>query len=160
VVIKAGDAKVPITPYGPITKQDMELEQEVIDKIHKEFQKYTVLGRPQLTGKEQEICNGSTFMGQEAVTLNLVDGIMTSAEYLMQRVQAGDRVLKIHRSHQSRVSPHLRLLSPRDILPFFTKRIQTWLARPDMAARLVQAGSLLGFLHHLMLKHASGNPSF
>jgi signal peptide peptidase SppA len=159
IVMKAGEAKVPITPFGPITKKDLETEQEVLDKIHKQFQEYTILGRPQLAGKELEICNGSTYMGQEAVTLNLVDGIMTSDEYLMQRVQAGDRVLKVHRSHQSRLSPHLRLLSPRDILPFLTKRIQTFLSRPDMAARLVQAGSLLGFLRHLMLKHTSGNPA-
>lgn len=160
LVIKAGEAKVPITTYGAVTKKEMELVQEEADKAHKQFQEFTINGRPQLAGSEAEVCNGSVYMGQEAVQLNLVDEIMTSDEYLMQRVQDGDRVLKVHKSHQSRLPFYARRVSFQDVLPHLKTRIENLMSRPDIGEKLVQFGSLLGFLHHLISSHTGrGGPA-
>ncbi|CAB9523933.1 Probable protease SohB [Seminavis robusta] len=166
VVMKAGDQKNPISSFGAVTKQDLEVNQERLEKVHQEFQQFTIEGRPQLKGKEAQVCDGSVYLGSEALSLNLIDEIMTSDEYLQQRIKAGDRVLKIHRSHQSRLAPYARRLSPKDILPHLKARIEAWLGgqQPDMAARLVQLGSIIGFVHHLISNHGSkgfgGNPTF
>ena len=153
LVLKAGEAKNPITFLGKVSKDDLELEQQQLVKVHQEFQGLTIRGRPQLKGRKDDVFNGSVFFGQEALELNLIDSIMTSDEYLMQRIQAGDRVLKIHRSHQSRLPRHLRFVSPIDILPHLKSRVEDWLSNPESARNLAQAGGLIAFILHVVFKN-------
>ena len=159
LVLKAGEAKNPLTTFGAVSKSDMEMEQERLEKVHKEFQMFTIRGRPQLKAKVKEVCNGSVYIGKEALALNLVDAIMTSDEYLMERMQAGDRVLKVHKSHLSRLAPHMRFPSFLDLLPHLKGRIECWLSQPDTAARLMQTGSLVGFVLHLLTNRMGKPPA-
>lgn len=163
VVVKAGDAKNPLTTYGPVTKRDLEEERVRLDKVHKEFQKYTIRGRPQLTGTEADLCNGSIYIGREALSLHLVDAIMTSDEYLMERIEAGDRVLKIQRSTQSRIPSHARFPSPIDVLPHLWKNrvvpfIEEFVSEPQMINKVIKAGSFLGLVHHFITSHFRSLP--
>ena len=159
LVLKAGEAKVPLTTFGAVTKSDMEMEQEHLEKVHGEFQKFTVLGRPQLKNRVKEVCNGSVYMGKEALSLNLVDDIMTSDEYLMEKMQNGDRVLKIHKSQQSRMGHNVRFPSFTDILPHLKGRIESWMSNPETAARLLQTGSFVGFVVHFLSNRIGKPPS-
>ena len=43
----------------------------------------------------EKVCTGSVFMGNEARDLGLVDQVMTSDEYVSERIAAGDRVLRL-----------------------------------------------------------------
>ena len=158
LVLKAGESKAPLTTFGAVTKADLETEQEHLAKVHKEFQKYTVRGRPQLKGKVREVCNGSVYIGKEALSLNLVDAIMTSDEYLLEKMRQGDRVLKLHKSQQSRLGHNMRFLSFTDILPHLKGKIEQWMSHPETAARLLQAGSFVGFAVHF-LSNRIGKPS-
>jgi len=150
LVLKAGDAKNPLTTFGAVTKLDMEMEQERLEKVHHEFQKFTIRGRPQLQARVKEICNGSVYIGDEALALNLIDDIMTSDEYLMGRMRAGDRVLKVHKSHQSRLSQQMRFPSPIDLLPHLKGRIEGWMSHPNTPGLLMQVTSFVGFALHMI----------
>lgn len=159
LVLKAGEAKVPLTTFGAVTKSDMEMEQEHLEKVHREFQKFTVRGRPQLKNRVKEVCNGSVYMGKEALSLNLVDDIMTSDEYLMEKMNEGHRVLKIHKSQLSRMGHAGRFPSFTDILPHLKGRIESWMSNPETAARLLQTGSFVGFIVHFLSNRIGKPPS-
>jgi len=112
----------------------------------------------------KKVADGSVFLGSEALELSLVDQVMTSSEYILERVQAGDRVLKLHRSNPARflrrpiispidVLPHLRMWIATNILGVSAagnpQLEQTPIDGATLMSWLVQAGSLLGFVHHL-----------
>jgi len=158
LVVKAGDMKNPITAFGPVSKTDLELEQQVLNKVHKQFQQFTISGRPQLSDSVAEVCNGSVYMGEEALAMRLVDAIMTSDEYLMQRIQSGDRVLRVHRSHQSRIPAHLRFPTPLDILPHLKARVEAFISNPECASQLAQLGGLAAFVLHMIRTNSNRGP--
>ena len=162
MVLKAGASKNPITSFGPVTKRDLEHEEVRLAKVHEEFQRFTVAGRPQLKGRERDICDGSVFLGREALRMNLVDALMTSDEYITGKMENGVRVLKMQRSHQSRIPSHARFPSPIDILPHLKNRvvplIESWASDPDIMSKVVTAGSVLGFARHLFVNHFGSHP--
>ena len=41
----------------------------------------------------EKVCTGAVFLGKETKELGLVDRVMTSDEYVAERIAAGDRVL-------------------------------------------------------------------
>jgi ClpP class serine protease len=63
------------------------------------------------------LLDGSVFLGQEALDLQLLDAATTSYEYIAQRIMAGDRVLKLHKSDSKQYYRMSRGISPLDILP-------------------------------------------
>jgi len=156
LVIKAGESKNPFTTYGPISKQDLEHEKERLEKVHEAFKSLILDSRPQLLDRLDTIANGNVFLGQEALDLQLVDGVMTSDEYILERIRAGNRVLRLHRSQQSRFSRRVTL-SPLDVLP----HLKAWLSDHVLSnlkssdtitaavSCLLQAGSILGFVRYL-----------
>jgi signal peptide peptidase SppA len=149
MVIKAGDAKNPLSTFGPVTAQDLENEQYRVAKVHEMFRELVQSGRPMVEDLNL-VANGDIFMGQEALDLKLVDRVMTSSEYILDRIRAGDRVLKLHRTNPTRYSRRPSL-TPLDILP----HLRTWLPRDNAAwmSRLVQAGTAWEFARYLMAQH-------
>lgn len=67
--------------------------------------------------------DGSVYMGLEAQKLGLIDVVMTTDEYIFDRIEAGDRVLRLRRSQQGLFNRQLRV-SPLDILP----HLRSWLS--------------------------------
>lgn len=49
-----------------------------------------------------EIANGDVWIAQDAIRKGLVDRLVTSDEYIWERIQAGDRVLKIQQFDRSK----------------------------------------------------------
>jgi ClpP class serine protease len=56
--------------------------------------------------------NGDIFLGKDAAKLGLVDRLMTSDEYIAEKIRSGDRVLRLHKYDKSRVGMRL---SPLDL---------------------------------------------
>jgi serine protease SohB len=117
LILKAGEAKNPLTQWGPVTRQDLAQEQIRLEKVHDAFKEYVTEGRPGIIAHAQEVMDGSIYLGVEARSLGLVDVVMTTDEYIFDRIEAGDRVLRLHRSQQGRFNRQQRMLSPLDILP-------------------------------------------
>jgi serine protease SohB len=98
IVLKAGAHKNPITPFGAITAKDEKEETAQLDKVHMDFKRLVVQGRPGLAQSIDTVADGRIFLGHEALRLNLVDALQTSDEYIMEKVLAGYRVLELHKA--------------------------------------------------------------
>jgi ClpP class serine protease len=136
LVLKSGESKNPISSYGPISRQDMDLEQVRLKKVHRAFQDLVLSGRPQLSTR---IMDGSIFSGDEAYELGLIDDIQTSEEYIFTRVGNGDRVLRLHRAGRHKNNA-MRNLSVLDLLP----HLQSYIAQLRDPAQAVKAMVRLG----------------
>lgn len=159
LVLKAGESKNPLSQWGPVSRQDIEQEQGRLVKVHDAFKELVLRGRPKMLGNAKQVTDGSVYLGIEAQALGLVDVVMTTDEYIFERVEAGDRVLRLHRSQQGRFSRQLRL-SPLDILP----HIRSWGVHTvraifgldegsqqcKMIIRLAQTGTWMSFAHFLL----------
>ena len=135
-------------------------------------------GRPGLApAMVPHILDGSVFMGSEAAELGLVDVVQTTDEYIFERIAAGDRVLRLHRSMQHRFLRRPLQISPLDILP----HLRSWMSRAvgvtaattttnsyddslfeqssngsgwsDVMQRCLQVGSWVGLAHHVLTKY-------
>ena len=128
-VFLGGKNKQPVGMFGDVTKDGIETMQVMIDRIHDSFREhvreareeslvkafiaegdadkppsnYFQLGsQTKLTHSQQSldrVANGDVFLGVQALKLGLVDRLITSDEYIAERIRHGTRVLKliIHR---------------------------------------------------------------
>ena len=60
-----------------------------------------------------EISEGGVFLGKDAIQLGLVDRLITSDEYIGEKIRNGDRVLRLHKYDKRK---HGIMLSPADLL--------------------------------------------
>jgi len=96
-VFTAGKNKAPISPIGPITDENEECIQRLINRIHASFVNAVIESprRSQIFSSRKEVFEGDVYLGKEAMDLGLIDGIQTSGEFLNKQMQSGSRVLKI-----------------------------------------------------------------
>jgi ClpP class serine protease len=85
-VFKGGTYKAPIGLLGDITKENIQHVQSMIDHTHEAFQHHVITQRPILTDTIQTIGNGNIWLGYYAIDLNLIDRIITSDEYIHERI--------------------------------------------------------------------------
>ncbi len=114
-MMKAGSAKAPLTSTTKVTPESLELVQNNLDRVHDAFREMVSKAR---SGALDETCyekvtNGDVFLGKHAVEYGLVDRIMTSDEYINERIHAGDRVIRMHKYDKSRMGMRF---SPLDLL--------------------------------------------
>ncbi|KAL7531874.1 hypothetical protein ACHAXR_005136 [Thalassiosira sp. AJA248-18] len=98
LVIKAGKNKAPLKTLGEVTQEELKMAQDDADVIHEAFQQWVMESRPDVVvSKEwiEKVCTGSVFLGKEARELGLVDRVVTSDEYVAERIAAGDRVIRL-----------------------------------------------------------------
>lgn len=79
----AGEFKRTITMFGENTNEGREKLQEEIEDIHQHFKSLITEHRPQIN--IEKVATGEHWLGQEARTLQLVDEIKTSDDYLLER---------------------------------------------------------------------------
>jgi serine protease SohB len=162
LVIKAGAAKNPLSMFGPVSSKDVERESRRLGKVHEVFKEMVVDARPALKPFVDKVTDGSVFLGQEALALQLVDSVMTSDEYIFERIQAGYRVLKLHRSNPARFSRMLNL-SPLEVLPYLRRVISDKVTTSDgdisvFVSKLLQAGGFISCAQYaitLLVKRSS-----
>lgn len=114
LLLKAGDAKVPLTQTTKVTDESIAIVQNNLERVHDAFRNMIAEARGKVIAENfKNVTNGDIFLGKEGVANGLVDRLMTSDEYVAERVRSGDRVLRLHKYDRSRAG--LRL-SPLDLL--------------------------------------------
>jgi serine protease SohB len=159
MVIKAGKNKAPLKTLGEVTEEEVQMAQDDADVIHRSFQKWVTESR-NLSGSKDwlaKVLTGAVFLGTEACELGLVDRVVTSDEYVAERIAAGDRVLRLlpYRGSQLglKISP-LDLLSGVDAegrakIMLMIKQFAPGICQT--CASLFRVGSAVGILnlvHH------------
>jgi len=92
-VFRSGEAKSPVMPLGQISDGGEEVMQRMIDRVHVYFK--GVVQQKRYNVALDEVFSGDVFLGEEALKYNLIDGIMSSEEYVTQKIMEGYRILKI-----------------------------------------------------------------
>ncbi len=87
-LIKAGDLKRTLTMFGKNTDEDREKFTEQMEETHTLFKDFVKGNREQIN--IQEIATGEHWLGKRALELKLVDELMTSDDYLMQKSETAD----------------------------------------------------------------------
>ena len=87
-VITAGKYKRTMTVFGENTEEGRQKFIEDVEDLHALFQEFVADKRPGLD--LEKVATGETWYGQRAIELNLVDEIMTSDEYLMNKCADAD----------------------------------------------------------------------
>lgn len=87
-VLTAGEYKRTLTIFGENTQKGREKFQEDLEITHQLFKSFVAENRPQLN--IDEIATGETWLGTDALTKNLIDGITTSDQYLVDKSKNTD----------------------------------------------------------------------
>jgi len=103
LLLTAGEAKAPLTSTSEVTDEKIAIAQRGLDRTHVAFRDMVESRRGGMINKKmgygavvrEKIYEGDTFLGKDALGYGLVDRVVTSDEYVAERVRAGDRVLKL-----------------------------------------------------------------
>lgn len=87
-VLTAGEYKRTLTVFGENTAKGREKFQEDLEITHNLFKDFVSKNRPQLN--IDEIATGETWLGTAALEKQLVDNIVTSDQYLMDKAKQAD----------------------------------------------------------------------
>lgn len=85
-IFKGGEYKAPIGLLGDVTKDNIKHIQSMIDTTHEAFQHHVIKHRPILTDTIHIIGNGNIWLGYYAIDYQLIDRIITSDEYMYERI--------------------------------------------------------------------------
>lgn len=102
IVVKAGKDKAPIGLIGDVKRSDMQSIQTMVDETHTAFKRHVVNGRPSLKDSIDDIATGKVWIGYDALEVGLIDRLVTSDEYIGERMQDGARILKLMKHHRRR----------------------------------------------------------
>ena len=102
-----------------MSDKDLKEETRRMEEVHESFIELCMSGRPSL---DPAICDGTVLLASRALKSGLVDRILTSDEYLWERICAGDHVLKLHRT--MRTDQRRLFVRALDLLPHLRERIQ------------------------------------
>ena len=159
LVIKAGKNKAPLKTFGEVSDEEMQMAQDDADVIHEAFQKWVMQSRPNVVVSQdwiEKVCTGAVFLGKEARELGLVDRVLTSDEYVAEKISAGDRVLRLipYKGPQFgiKISPLDLLLSSMDAegrLKIHEKARVLGMRIIRCTAPLFRVGVAVGLLNHL-----------
>lgn len=90
----AGEYKRTLTVFGENTDKARDKFKEDLKDVHVMFKDFVSFHRPVLD--VEQVANGDVWYGNGALKVNLVDGVMTSDEYLQQRCETADVYLFSH----------------------------------------------------------------
>ena len=118
-IFRGGKMKNPVGMVGEVTKEGVNAMQHMVDRIHDAFREHVAKAREGAlvgaltplpnknyfefeTNSESgvmsvidQVANGDVFLGIQAKKLGLVDRLITSDEYISERIKDGARVLKL-----------------------------------------------------------------
>ena len=102
LVFRGGKDKAPVGLVGEVTKQGLKKVQDMVDKTHFAFKRHVILGRPHMAKSIDKIATGDVWLALDALENGLVDGIITSDEYIRGKILKGEKVLKLIRCQRPR----------------------------------------------------------
>ena len=123
IFVQAGDMKNPITQYGEVSKEDIQNTQEDLEEIHESFINLCRLRRPAL---DLEVCNGRVLSGDRALEKGMIDRILTSDEYIMEKMSEGDLVMKLHLVNGR--SEHNMIARALELLPHLSSKLKRFIS--------------------------------
>ncbi len=88
-VIKSGKFKDAGSPVKPLSKEDRELLQRLVDDVQEQFIEAVSEGRQMPPEDVQKVADGRVFTGRQALEMNMVDrlgGLQDSIEHLAEQV--------------------------------------------------------------------------
>jgi len=92
-LLTAGDYKRTLTMFGENTEAGRQKFQEDIEKIHHAFKNYVLRNRTQL--EIEKVSTGEHWLATDAFDLKLVDKLMTSDDYLIEKMSS-HKAFKLH----------------------------------------------------------------
>ena len=95
LTFRGGKDKAPLSLIGEVTQEGKEKIQEMIDHTHVAFKSHVARARPNLAETIDKIATGDVWLGCDAIKVGLVDRLITSDEYIGERIAEGARVLKL-----------------------------------------------------------------
>ena len=88
-VIKSGEFKDAGSPVKPLSKEDRELLQRVVDDVQEQFVEAVAEGRQMPPEEVKKVADGRVFTGRQALELKMVDrlgGLQDSIDLLAEQV--------------------------------------------------------------------------
>lgn len=98
LVFRGGKDKAPVGVIGEVTKEGIAKVQSMVDKTHDAFKRHVVRARPGMAKSIDSVATGDVYLGCDALKMGLVDRLITSDEYIGEKVMAGAKVLKLIRN--------------------------------------------------------------
>jgi len=95
LVFRGGKHKAPVGLIGEVSDEGMKTIQTMIDKTHNAFKRHVLAARPKLAKQIDDVATGDVWLGCDALDVGLIDRVITSDEYIQQRLRNGVRVLKL-----------------------------------------------------------------
>jgi serine protease SohB len=89
-VVTAGNYKRTMTVFGENTEAGKAKFKEEMEAIHKLFKGFVAKYRPDMD--IEMVATGESWFGEDAINKKLADTIMTSDEYLQQKVKTADLI--------------------------------------------------------------------
>ena len=87
-VLTAGKYKRTLTVFGENTEEGRQKFLQELEDVHVLFQEYVAENRPGLD--IDKVATGEAWYGKRALELNLIDGLSTSDEYLLERCASSE----------------------------------------------------------------------
>lgn len=95
LIFRAGKDKAPISAIGEVTAEGVLAVQNIVDNTHRAFKRHVIESRPVLEESIENVATGDIWLGYDAFHQKLIDRIITSDEYIFERISDGARVLKL-----------------------------------------------------------------
>jgi serine protease SohB len=95
LVFRGGKNKAPVGWIGEVTQEGIDKVQSMIDDTHRAFKRHVADCRPMVAQQIENIATGDIWLGYDALEKGLIDRIITSDEYIGERIANGARVLKL-----------------------------------------------------------------
>lgn len=102
LVFRAGKDKAPLSVIGEVTTEGISAVQNIVDNTHRAFKRHVIESRPVLSDSIEHIATGDIWLGHDAFHQGLIDRVITSDEYLAERIAKGVRALKLVRLNASK----------------------------------------------------------
>jgi serine protease SohB len=113
-LLTAGEYKRTLTLFAENTDKGRQKFQEELEVIHKSFRDYVLANRSQLN--IDEVATGEHWLAQDAFEMKLVDGLKTSDEYIIDKLDKFNTYsIKIHGKQSLAdkiMKPAMKLLHP------------------------------------------------
>lgn len=100
-VLTAGQYKRTLTMFGENTEKGREKFIDQLEDVHALFKEFVSENRPVVD--TEKVATGEAWYGKRALDLNLVDDLMTSDEYIIDKCTDCDVFIVKYIEHQSRV---------------------------------------------------------
>jgi len=95
LIFRGGRHKAPVGLVGEVTQDGIDKVQDMVDKVHTAFKRHVAKARPLVAQCIEDLATGENWIGYDALEVGLIDRVITSDEYIGQRLRGGTQVLKL-----------------------------------------------------------------